>query len=101
MRGRKLKNRISQGAGMHPVFSALQKTAAFLGVPAPKDGFAEPAGENMTVAKAARALRLRVRPVQLQGDWWKADGGPFLGFWAGSDTPVALLPESPGRYPRV
>lgn len=81
---------------MHPVYAALQRIAAFLGVPARADGVLEPADHTMTVAKAARAFGVRVRPVQLQGVWWKEDGGPFLGFYSGSGTP--LLPESPGRY---
>ncbi len=83
---------------MHPVYAALQRIAAFLGVPARADGVSEPADQTMTVAKAARAFGVHVRPVQLQGVWWKEDGGPFLGFYSGSGTPVALIPESPGRY---
>lgn len=96
--GRTKKNDTARETGMHPVFAALRRIAAYLGVPAPEKGFSESAGEMLTVAKAARALGLRTRPVQLQGDWWKADGGPFLGFWSGSGTPAALIPESPGRY---
>ena len=96
--GKTNNNPSPQETAVHPVFSALQKIAAYLGVPAPEAVFSAFAGETLTVAKAVRAFDLRARPVQLQGDWWKEDGGVFLGFRSGSGMPVALIPDSPGRY---
>jgi ATP-binding cassette subfamily C protein len=46
----------------------------------------------------ARASRVRLRRVRLADGWWRADGGPLLGFIASDGTPVALLPSRPGRY---
>lgn len=48
--------------------------------------------------KAARRLGMRSRPVMLQGEWWKKDSGPFLGFLEADRQPVALLPSSSARY---
>jgi NHLM bacteriocin system ABC transporter peptidase/ATP-binding protein/NHLM bacteriocin system ABC transporter ATP-binding protein len=46
----------------------------------------------------ARASRVRLRHVRLADGWWRADGGPLLGYLASDGTPVALLPSRPGRY---
>jgi ATP-binding cassette subfamily C protein len=50
------------------------------------------------VQRAARRFRLRLRPVTLQGEWWKQDGGPLLAFLEDGQEPVALLPGASGRY---
>ncbi len=42
----------------------------------------------------ARASRVRVRRVRLEGDWWRRDAGPLLAFRSAGSAPVALLPES-------
>jgi NHLM bacteriocin system ABC transporter ATP-binding protein len=46
----------------------------------------------------ARASRLRMRPVALQGQWWKKDCGPILTYTLEQNHPVALLPVSDSRY---
>jgi NHLM bacteriocin system ABC transporter ATP-binding protein len=46
----------------------------------------------------ARASRLRMRSVALQGEWWKKDCGPMLAYTAEENHPVALLPVSDTRY---
>ncbi len=48
--------------------------------------------------EVARMSRFAVRRVELRGDWFRADGGPLLGFLADGDTPVALIPNSPRSY---
>jgi NHLM bacteriocin system ABC transporter ATP-binding protein len=49
------------------------------------------------VAAIARASRVRLRRVLLQGDWWRQDSGPLLAF-THDQQPVALLPSSPTGY---
>ncbi|MEM7248066.1 MAG: NHLP bacteriocin export ABC transporter permease/ATPase subunit [Acidobacteriota bacterium] len=48
----------------------------------------------------ARASRLRLRKVLLEGRWWEDDGGPMVARLGEEDDarPVALLPDGPGRY---
>jgi NHLM bacteriocin system ABC transporter ATP-binding protein len=46
----------------------------------------------------ARASRMRTRQVMLDGQWWKEDGGPLLGYLADGEIPVALLPRERGGY---
>jgi ABC-type bacteriocin/lantibiotic exporter with double-glycine peptidase domain len=45
-------------------------------------------------AAIARASNLRLRRVNLRGDWWRQDLGPLLG--RQGDAPVALLPGRQG-----
>jgi NHLM bacteriocin system ABC transporter ATP-binding protein len=46
----------------------------------------------------ARASRLRMRSVSLQGQWWKKDCGAMLAYTLEDNHPVALLPVSDTRY---
>lgn len=91
-------NNGARAAGIHPVYAALQTIAKSLGVSAPAMNHMDAYGETLTVAEAAAIFRLRVRQVQLKSAWWKEDGGPLLAFLCGSGEPVALIPDSPGRY---
>ena len=50
------------------------------------------------VEAIARASRLRVRRVRLDGDWWRRDNGPLVAFRQVDERPLALLPVSPTRY---
>src|SRR5262249_26808198 len=48
-----------------------------------------------------RASQIRPREVILRAGWWSGDSGALVGSIAveeGEARPVALLPESPGRY---
>jgi ATP-binding cassette subfamily C protein len=45
-----------------------------------------------------RGARMRVRPVTLYGTFWKNDSGPLIAYRAEGNSPVALLPDGPGRY---
>lgn len=45
----------------------------------------------------ARACGVRTRSVCLDGDWWREDCGPMLGFRT-DGHPVALIPVGPERY---
>lgn len=57
-----------------------------------------PDGRANDLATIARASRIRTRRVLLRGEWWRADGGPFLGRIRESGQPIALLPHSPSEY---
>jgi len=46
----------------------------------------------------SRASRVRIRRVVLDGDWWRADNGPLLGFLGEDERPVALLPRGTAAY---
>mgnify|MGYP006275558127 CR=1 FL=1 len=49
----------------------------------------------------AHASHCQVRQVTLDGDWWRRDNGPLLGFLTDGHHPVALLQAAPGRYELV
>jgi NHLM bacteriocin system ABC transporter ATP-binding protein len=51
--------------------------------------------------RLAKAARLRLRRVVLNGEWWRQDNGPILGFLEESNRPVALLPTSATDYALV
>lgn len=95
---RRGKTAFQDGAGLHPVDQALIRIARFLGSPTVGAELQPEPEEAFTVQRAARRLRLRQRPVTLQGDWWKQDGGPLLAFLEDGQEPVALLPGALGRY---
>jgi NHLM bacteriocin system ABC transporter ATP-binding protein len=46
----------------------------------------------------SRASRVRIRRVVLEGDWWRGDSGPLLGFLGEEERPVALLPRGTAAY---
>ncbi|AET69242.1 NHLM bacteriocin system ABC transporter, ATP-binding protein [Desulfosporosinus orientis DSM 765] len=53
---------------------------------------------ELTLAAIARASRIRIREVALNGEWYKEDSGPILGFMEDDGRPVALIPVSPAAY---
>ncbi len=66
-------------------------------------GFAikTPNAEDLQVCSLesiAQASRIRYREVALDGDWFKQDSGPILGFMQEDERPVALIPDSPSSY---
>jgi NHLM bacteriocin system ABC transporter ATP-binding protein len=46
----------------------------------------------------ARASRIRIRQVKLQGNWWQQDSGPLLAYSQIDQQPIALLPMGAHRY---
>jgi NHLM bacteriocin system ABC transporter ATP-binding protein len=46
----------------------------------------------------ARASRLRMRSVSLQGQWWTKDCGAMIAYTLEENHPVALLPSTNARY---
>lgn len=58
-----------------------------------------PASQSNThLDDIARASRIRTREVALNGEWYKQDGGPILGYMEEDDRPIALIPASPSTY---
>lgn len=53
---------------------------------------------NYHLEDITRASRIRTREVALQGEWYKQDGGPILGYMKEDDRPIALIPSSPSKY---
>lgn len=53
---------------------------------------------NWQLDDIARASRIRTREVALQGEWYKQDNGPILGYMEEDNRPVALIPVSPAKY---
>jgi NHLM bacteriocin system ABC transporter ATP-binding protein len=49
------------------------------------------------VVEIARASRLRVRRIQLRGDWWEHNVGKLVAWYGAAREPVALVRRS-GRY---
>ncbi|MEE4591561.1 NHLP bacteriocin export ABC transporter permease/ATPase subunit [Streptomyces sp. DSM 41524] len=52
------------------------------------------------VERIAAHARIRTRAVRLEGQWWREDAGPLVGYRAKSGAPVALLWRR-GRYEAV
>ncbi|MDW7675497.1 MAG: ABC transporter transmembrane domain-containing protein, partial [Bacillota bacterium] len=46
----------------------------------------------------ARASRIRIRKVVLNGEWYKQDSGPILGYMEEDNRPIALIPAAPDKY---
>ncbi len=80
------------------LFAACQAVAGAMHVdirrPPAVEGAPPPSDPLGAIAKASR---IRTRSVALQGEWWRREAGPMLGFWAGQQPqPVALLPARGG-----
>ncbi|WUH23778.1 NHLP bacteriocin export ABC transporter permease/ATPase subunit [Streptomyces sp. NBC_00448] len=63
--------------------------AAADGGPGPEG--ADAADRMSAVERIAVRARLRTRPVQLNGRWWRENSGPLVGHRAAGGAPVALL----------
>lgn len=53
---------------------------------------------KMQLDDIVRASRIRTREVALNGEWYKQDAGPILGYMKEDDRPVALIPASSSQY---
>jgi NHLM bacteriocin system ABC transporter ATP-binding protein len=56
---------------------------------------------HSAIAEIARLSRLRVRRVNLRGDWWHRDHGALLAWRGETRRPVALLPIATRRWHAV
>ena len=64
----------------------------------PKPRTDETNPSRQPLEEIVRTSRVRTRVVTLKGEWWKTDGGPFLGTREVGGAPVAILPVSPFAY---
>lgn len=80
------------------LLAACQLIGERIGVEFINPGARRTRGDANPLERIARASRVMLREVRLQGGWWKGDNGPILGFIGQGESPVALLPDSPTSY---
>jgi NHLM bacteriocin system ABC transporter ATP-binding protein len=81
-----------------PLLASCRIVAAALGATLPASHRPAPGHAFRDVLEIARSARLRVRRVQLRGEWWKLDVGPLMA-WRGAERgPVALIHDRSGGY---
>lgn len=51
-----------------------------------------------SLLRLAQRARVRLRPVQLQGSWWRTDHGPLMATLRANGNPVALIPSKARTY---
>jgi len=92
--------RTAIAADPDPAVSSSRLVAAALGIElvVPPLGSGTPTSPLEKVLQIAAAANIRCRRVVLRGRWWRGDHGPMVGFRGTGQSPVALLPKSPGRY---
>ena len=83
--------------GADPVLTACRLVGQASGITIQPPPSANRWAGQDPIRDIARASRVRLRPVTLQGQWWREDNGPVLAFREG--RPVALLPVAGRRSP--
>lgn len=82
-----------------PLRSACVRVWQAMGIPFPA---LPTAGERQQgrepLQQLAQRARVRLRPVQLQGSWWRKDHGPLLATRKANGNPVALIPTNARQY---
>lgn len=89
------KVRESQQTFGEPLLVAVGAVGRSLGITISVPGESE---AEVSLEAIARASRVRIRRVQLIGNWWRRDCGPLLGYRKEDNRAIALLPKSPTRY---
>ena len=56
---------------------------------------------EQTLRAIERTSHFRTRRVMLDGNWWKKDCGPILGFAIDGSSPLALIPQEGRQYLRL
>ena len=82
------------------LLAAVRLAGHHQGVPivAPSKSGSDEQGPRQPLQEIARASRIRIRPVVLRDEWWKLDGGAFVGAMEEGRRPIALIPTSPTSY---
>lgn len=81
------------------LLTSLRVIGSVLGIDVP--GYPDlQAGASFSdrLTRLTKTSGLRTRRVALRDEWWKADQGPILALWAGTEKTVALLPRGPRAY---
>jgi len=82
-----------------PLLAACRLAGTPLGLEVRKpSGWQEGRSAASALPEIALASRFRIRQVNLEGEWWKAEHGALVGFLADTGAPVALLHSSSGTY---
>jgi ATP-binding cassette subfamily C protein len=81
-----------KGKAVSPLLGAARRIGAYLGIDFKRDVVRGKTDAD-TAADLAEANGVRCRQVLLSGDWWMRDNGPLLAFMAGTEEPLALLPD--------
>ncbi|QKV96488.1 NHLP bacteriocin export ABC transporter permease/ATPase subunit [Streptomyces sp. NA02950] len=84
---------------VHAVCRTVAEAAGITLADAPRGATADD-DRTSPVERIAVASRIRTRAVRLEGEWWREDAGPLVGYRALSGAPVALLWRR-GRYEAV
>ncbi|GAB3129139.1 NHLP bacteriocin export ABC transporter permease/ATPase subunit [Novispirillum itersonii] len=79
------------GADPDGTLYALVLHALQVPVPPPRPG-----QRGLPAPDRLKQAGLRLRPVQLRGEWWRTAYGPMLGRC--EDRTIALIPDGAGRY---
>ncbi len=82
-----------------PLVAASRVVAQAAGLeikPPPRNPGSQDQGYRLR--ELARVSRFQMRAVTLEGEWWRRDNGPLLGFTAAHNQPVALLPRGVRAY---
>jgi NHLM bacteriocin system ABC transporter ATP-binding protein len=81
-----------------PLLAAFATAAGALGCQA-RSPVGRPSTDDSfgAVVEMARLSGLRVRRVQLRGDWWRRDVGALVARNAATGRPLAVIPESVGH----
>ncbi len=58
----------------------------------------KPRAEMEDLKDSIKSLGIMYRKVELKGQWYKDAYGPMLGYVGEDKSPVALIPDSAGRY---
>ncbi len=90
--------RLAAGA-QDPLLAAAELVGRALGVDVHAPPRSEASRQQMdSLGAIARASRVRMREVTLDGDWWRHDNGPLLAYRREDNRPMAVLPTSTTRY---
>jgi len=90
------KTKTRRVTGVNPLDNACRLIAEDLGSEIPEYIQYKSDSFISLLEQFSRAAHLNRRTVLLQDTWWQEEAGPFLGFDAEDDSPVALLPTRTG-----
>lgn len=94
-----LEKDLTHFPGESVVFRAMAMVAARAGIPFEKDSpFVVSDNIKDDIDSLADKNHFRTRRIGLEGEWWRCDNGPLLGFMADDNRPVAIVQKSSSKY---